>query len=78
MAAESLADWNRSGWRAAPPFRLRRAKGMNSQLQIQLIDGGRIALLRACAPFEPQMNSGDFRQATGDVSQVSGLTGDLI
>ena len=51
---------------------------MNSQLQIQLIDGGRIALLRACAPFEPQMNSGDFRQATGDVSQVSGLTGDLI
>jgi hypothetical protein len=39
---------------------------MNSQLQIQLIDGGRVALLRVCAPFEPQMNSGDFRQATGE------------
>jgi hypothetical protein len=50
---------------------------MNSRLQIQLIDGGQIALLLVCAPLEPQMYSRDFRQATGEQTLGDCVADDL-
>ena len=53
------------------------AKGMTSHLQIQLIDGGNIDLMLVYAPFEPQMNSGDFREPAGEQTLGNYIADDL-
>jgi hypothetical protein len=50
---------------------------MNSRLHIQVIHGGQIPLMLVCAPFEPQLNSGDFRQAAGEQTLGDYVADDL-
>jgi hypothetical protein len=53
------------------------AKAMTSHLQIQLIDDGNIDLMLVYAPFEPQMNSGDFRLPGGEQTLGDDIADDL-